>query len=66
MMPRQSPAFERHSSPRTLAEMWAFSEDTVIRSFEDVPGVLKSGMEGGRGKRRKMTIRIPESIALSV
>lgn len=58
--------FERHYSPRTLAEIWSWSEDTVIRIFENIPGVLKIGSEGGRGKRRKITLRIPESIALSV
>jgi hypothetical protein len=65
MMPKNQ-LFERHFSPRTLAEVWGFSEDTILRWFEDVPGVLKCGAEGGRGKRRKVTIRIPESIALSV
>jgi|GEM_PF-5534060 len=29
-------------------------------------GVLKQGNEAGRGKRRKITIRSPESIARSV
>ena len=58
--------FDRHFSPRTLAEMWQLSEDTVLRWFEDVPGVLRFGNEGGRGKRRKITMRIPESIALKV
>lgn len=57
---------ERHFTPRTLAELWGFSEDTILRWFEDVPGVLKCGAEAGRGKRRKVTIRIPESIALTV
>jgi len=57
---------ERHFTPRTLAEVWGFSEDTILRWFEDVPGVLKCGAESGRGKRRKITIRIPESIAQSV
>lgn len=63
---RQSSMLERHFSPRTLAEVWGYSEDTIIRIFEDVPGVLKHGSEGGRGKRRKIVLRIPESIALRV
>lgn len=62
----QPAAFERHFSPRTLAEMWGFSEDTIIRWFEDEAGVLKCGTEGLRGKRRKVTLRIPESVALRV
>ncbi len=64
--PTDLTVFDRHFSPRTLAEMWGFSEDTILRWFEDVPGVLKQGNEAGRGKRRKITIRIPESIARSV
>src|SRR5215470_5806545 len=43
-------AFERHFTPRTLAELWGFSEDTIQRWFEDQPGVLKHGDEGGRGR----------------
>jgi hypothetical protein len=58
--------FERHFSPRTLAELWGYSEDTIIRWFEDEPGVLKCGPDGARGKRRKLTLRIPESIAVRV
>jgi hypothetical protein len=58
--------FERHFSPRTLSEIWGYSEDTIIRWFEDVPGVLKSGSDGTRGKRRKITLKIPESIATRV
>ena len=57
---------ERHFSPRTLAEMWGFSEDTIIRWFEDEPGVLKCGMDGAAGRRRKITLRIPESVATRV
>lgn len=58
--------FERHFSVQTLAEILSLSPDTITRKFEDVPGVLKIGTEGGRGKRRKITLRIPESIAFSV
>ena len=57
---------ERHFSPRTLAELWGFSEDTIIRWFEDEPGVLKCGEAGGGGRRRKITLRIPESVAIRV
>lgn len=58
--------FERHFSPTTLAEIWSLSTDTIIRIFEDIPGVLKIGDEGGKGKRRKIHLKIPESIAQSV
>ena len=59
--------FERHFSPRALAELWNCSEDTIQRWFEDEPGVLKHGEASDtRGKRRKLYLRIPESIALKV
>jgi hypothetical protein len=58
--------FERHFSPRTLSELWGFSEDTIVRWFEDDPAVLKCGCDGARGKRRKITLRIPESIAMRI
>lgn len=55
---------ERHFSIRTLAELWAFSEDTVRRLFQDEPGVVRIGKAGRRdGKRDYETIRIPESLA---
>ena len=58
--------YERHFSPGTLAELWNFSEDTIIRWFEDEPDVLRTGCDGSRGKRRKLTLRIPESVAARV
>jgi hypothetical protein len=59
--------FERHFSPRTLAELWGFSEDTIQRWFEDEPGVLKHGESGaGARRRRKVYLRIPESLAMRV
>jgi hypothetical protein len=63
----QTTAFERHFSPKALAELWNFSEDTICRWFEDQPGVLKHGeSDSKRGKRRKLYLRIPESIALKI
>lgn len=58
--------FERHFSIGTLAELWGYSEDTVIRMFEAVPGLMKVGTEPGKGRRPRMTMRIPESIAMKV
>ena len=55
-----------HYSPSFYAEMWGVSADTVIRWFEDEPGVLKSGKEAGRGTRRKITLRIPWTVATRV
>jgi len=58
--------FERHFSTRTLAELWGFSEDTIVRWFENEPGVLKCGQRGNSRRRGKVTLRIPESVALRV
>jgi hypothetical protein len=49
-----------------LSELWGFSEDTIVRWFEDDPAVLKCGCDGARGKRRKITLRIQESIAMRI
>ena len=57
-------SLERHFKPRELAQIWAFDESTIRRWFEDEPGVLKIGREVSRnGKRRKVSLRIPESVA---
>ena len=50
---------ERHFSPRTLAELWGVSEDTIHRMFED-ECVLRTG----QGKNDYP--RIPESVAVKV
>ena len=64
--PNSTTFAERHFSVGTLAELWAYSPDTVTKMFADVPGVLKVGTPAGRGKRPRLTMRIPESIALKV
>ena len=67
-MKQQTPATmtERHFSVGTLAELWCYSPDTVTKMFADVPGVVKIGTPSGRGKRPRITLRIPESIASKV
>jgi len=57
---------DHHFSPRELAEGWGLSDDTIRRWFEDEPGVLKGGIDGSRGRRRKMFLRIPASVAQRV
>ncbi len=61
-----STMYERHFSPRELSECWGYSVDTIQRWAEGEEGVLQCGSLGGRGKRRKVTIRIPESIAARI
>lgn len=58
---------ERHYSAADLAERWNLSLDTIRRIFQDEPGVVVLGDNGGKpGKRRYTTLRIPESVAARV
>lgn len=53
-----------HYSPRFYSELWCVSESTVLRWFQDLPGVLKLGEPSKKRARRE--IRIPFSIAMRV
>ena len=53
---------ERHYSVSEIARMWALSEKTVRRMFEDEEGVLQWGSPETRRKRGYITLRIPESV----
>jgi transcriptional antiterminator len=59
-------ALERHYSVSEVAKMWALSERTVRRMFEDEDGVLHWGTIETRRKRGYITLRIPESVMLRV
>jgi hypothetical protein len=59
-------AFERHFTPKQLAELWLLHESTIRRLFIDEPGVLKYGGPFRRGRREYFTLRIPESVARRV
>jgi len=60
-------AFERHFTPKQLADLWLFHESTVRRMFIDEPGVLKYGKASRHdGRRDYVTLRIPESVARRV
>ena len=52
-----------HYSTNFYAELWAVSRSTVLRWFQDHPGVLKfsEGSDNGKGSRREL--RIPLSVA---
>jgi hypothetical protein len=54
-----------HLTPRFYAELWGISESTDLRWFQDQPGVLKSG-DQKRGRRTRVEIRIPLSLAMRV
>jgi hypothetical protein len=55
-----------HYSPRFYAELWCISESTVLRWFQDLPGVLKLGEPSKNGRRARREIRIPFSVAMQV
>jgi hypothetical protein len=55
--------FERHFTPKELADLWRLDESTIRRMFQDEPGVLKIGQAGRRHKRDYVTLRIPASTA---
>jgi hypothetical protein len=45
-----------------IASMWQLSTDTIQRWFEDEPGVIASGDKNPRGKRKRITLRIPRAV----
>jgi hypothetical protein len=53
---------ERHYSPKELAAIFNVSSDSIIRLFRNEPGVLLLHPPRRRGVRRKITMRIPESV----
>ena len=59
-------SLEQHYSVSELAAMWALSERTIRRMFEDEPDVFKYGQGERRFKRGYTTLRIPESVVLRV
>jgi predicted transcriptional regulator len=53
---------ERHYTIPQIAARLGRTEDFVRKLFEDEPGILKHGDEHRRGKRRYVTIMVPESV----
>jgi hypothetical protein len=53
---------DQHYSPQFYAELWGVSRDTIVRWFQDLPGVLKLSEPGKRGRRR-VELRIPYHLA---
>jgi hypothetical protein len=45
-----------------IALMWQLSRDTIQRLFEEEPGVVTLGAKNPRGKRRRVTLRIPREV----
>lgn len=49
-----------------IASMWQLSTDTIQRWFENESGVIVSGNKNPRGKRKRITLRIPREVMLRV
>jgi len=65
--PDPETAFERHYTPKELADLWILDESTIRRLFIDEPGVMKYTRSYARsGRREYVTLRIPESVARRV
>jgi len=45
-----------------VASLWRLSTDTIQRLFQDEPGVLPLGDRNPRGKRKRITLRIPRAV----
>jgi hypothetical protein len=45
-----------------IASLWCLSASTIQRLFENEPGVVTLGDKSPRGKRRRITLRIPRSV----
>ena len=56
---------DQHYSAQFYAELWGVSRDTIVRWFQDLPGVLKLSEPRGRGRRR-VELRIPYRLAMKV
>lgn len=53
---------QENFSVAEVASLWHLSPDTIQRIFEDEPGVLPLGEKNPRGKRRRITLRIPRAV----
>jgi len=53
-----------HYSPQFYAELWGLSTSTVVRWFQDKHGVLKLSKPAKNGRRVRVELRIPYSLAM--
>jgi len=61
-----SQILEPHFSVQTLSKTWGLSTDAIRDLFEGEPGVLRIGDRTSGRKRRYVTLRIPETVAVRV
>jgi hypothetical protein len=55
-----------HYSPQFYAELWGTSPSTVVRWFQDMDGPLRLAVPSKNGKRTRIELRIPFSLAMRV
>jgi hypothetical protein len=66
-IPQPAPILiDPHYSPQVYAELWGIHVSTVVRWFEDMSGVLKLSSPSKNGKRVRVELRIPLSLAMRV
>jgi hypothetical protein len=53
-----------HYSPQFYAELFGTSTSTILRWFQDMDGVLKLSQPAKNGKRTRVELRIPYSLAM--
>ena len=66
MQPPELVRLDQHYSPQFYAELWGVSRDTIVRWFQDLPGVLKLSEPSTRRGRRRVELRIPYRLAVKV
>jgi hypothetical protein len=66
ILPPEPVRIDPHYSPQFYAELWGMSSATIIRWFQDRAGVLKFSKPGRNGKRTRVELRIPFSLAMAV
>lgn len=60
----QPVAVDPHYTSHFYAELWGLSPSTVVRWFQDKEGVLKVTKQAKNGKRVRVELRIPLSLAM--
>jgi hypothetical protein len=66
VLPLEPITIDPHYSPQFYAELWGTSPSTVLRWLQDLEGVLKLNKPARNGKRTRVELRIPFSVAMQV
>jgi len=66
IQPPEPITIDPHFTPQFYSELWRLSPSTVLRWFQDRPGVLRVNEPSRNGKRPRIELRIPFSLAMQV